>query len=412
MMNFLTQPQVPLDPRLTAAPMVAEQPTFTVGEYAKKKRIADALRGRVGKGVKEYDPLITTEANDYFPGQVQVNYAGILGNALNPWLEGKQEEKAAAAEEELQSEQDRILDGLDYSNLDPKKVMLLQRMGIDPTAVMKAAEVKEKNRPKLGTIPDIMFAVDQGEISPERGDEMIKQIQALKQMGVARTNISVNTGDTPLTPDQIYDAKMNEDVAAADAKRWSETKAKTYTALDSSEKAVPSIQVQRQFAFNDANWTGPQMATRALGNHGVPFMDFNDSPEYKQALQGAAENVREALAAHGGNDSNTDLKFVNAAQATGAATQPQAKAMVEYMEAINLTAREANAAAAAWMEDPANRKAGVVRPNFYKIAREKYAQKLDSSMTAYNMAPQAPKPKKKPLVGNGQINLNAGKGAP
>lgn len=83
------------------APVTAAAQTMDVVDYVKKKRIADALRKRAEGGAYDTaDSLITTGGYNGGPEMVQVNYGGILQNALKPYFDSRLEEKAATADSE------------------------------------------------------------------------------------------------------------------------------------------------------------------------------------------------------------------------------------------------------------------------------------------------------------------------
>lgn len=231
MINFLTQQQVPLDPRLSAAAMIPEQPTFTVGDYAKKKKLAEALRGRVGKGVKEYDPLITTAANDYFPGQVQVNYAGIIGNALNPWLESKQEEKAAAAEDEATAARraglEAILGNPNISKADAIRAQ--EELGVDVSSML----------------PEEMNMAARAQASASRSG-----LNAMRQMGVFST-------------DEEYQAALAQ--LEADERAANEAELEQIRAREAAQGGGGRAMTELEYFRNDPEGYAKFMAAKGSG---------------------------------------------------------------------------------------------------------------------------------------------------
>jgi len=91
-------PQIQLPQSQTAA--IPVDGGFTVGDALKKKRIAEALRAKVSQDYEQQAPTGHAAANGNFPGETYINYGNILQNAMQPWLEGRREKKAAAAEDE------------------------------------------------------------------------------------------------------------------------------------------------------------------------------------------------------------------------------------------------------------------------------------------------------------------------
>jgi hypothetical protein len=162
MMNFLTQPQVPLDPRLNAAPMVAEQPAFTVGDYAMKKRLADALRAKASAQMPgQLDPLGKSEGANGAPGEVYINWGNILSNAAQPWIKGRQEDEAAAAEGEADAVRQQAIDNIDFESLNPEQAIRLKEMGIDVSPYVKEPEDYTKQAIQYGQTADGMWAINQ-----------------------------------------------------------------------------------------------------------------------------------------------------------------------------------------------------------------------------------------------------------
>ena len=116
-------------------------------ELRKKKAVADALRGKVGQGYAAQDPTYTVKGNSTVPDHVAVNYGGILQNAINPFMEGWKEDKAAAAEDEAAAARSAALEQILGSgdNLSMRDaIMAKENLGVDVSGMVKDLERCDK----------------------------------------------------------------------------------------------------------------------------------------------------------------------------------------------------------------------------------------------------------------------------
>jgi len=187
-------PQIQLPQSQTAA--IPVDGGFTVGDALKKKRIAEALRSKVSQDYEQQAPTGHAAANANFPGETYINYGNILQNAMQPWLEGRREKKAAAAEDEAMSARDEALSS---SSFDPKtatvqQIQALQDLGVSGDAI-SAVMKRDTSAPKdntgalsqlLQTRQGVTYAAMQGLIPPDSAPEyiaMIEQAEAAKTKG-------------------------------------------------------------------------------------------------------------------------------------------------------------------------------------------------------------------------------------
>jgi len=172
-------PQAQLPQSQTAA--IPVDGGFTVGDAIKKKRIAEALRAKVSQDYEQQSPTGHAAANGNFPGETYINYGNILQNAMQPWLEGRREKKAAAAEDEadssMQSAVSGVIDGADGNSLTMKQAIELGRMtGKDYTGLVKKDPALGALLQGYGDLP--AWAVDEvtktGGLSRESLDKVEK----------------------------------------------------------------------------------------------------------------------------------------------------------------------------------------------------------------------------------------------
>ena len=178
-------PQAQLPQSQTAA--IPADGGFTVGDALKKKRIAEALRAKVSQDYEQQAPTGHAAANGNFPGETYINYGNILQNAMQPWLEGRREKKAGAAEDEAMSARDEALSS---SNFDPKtatvqQIQALQDLGVSGDAISAVME-RDTTAPKdntgalsqlLQTRQGVTYADMAGLIPPGSAPEYIKMIE-------------------------------------------------------------------------------------------------------------------------------------------------------------------------------------------------------------------------------------------
>jgi len=163
-------------------PQVQAQQALDVGQdYVTKKRIADALRKRTDAMQKGYKPAsntIETAGNDYHMGTVDVNYGGILQNALMPWLQSRQDDKALAAEDEAKAARMAVLGQLTGKETPQELVQIGEKIG--------SPELSKAGYAKM--LPEEMNAAAQAQASTTVGgiDAMVTMKVITPEEGAVR----------------------------------------------------------------------------------------------------------------------------------------------------------------------------------------------------------------------------------
>ncbi len=167
-------------------PQVAAQPApFVVGDYTKKKRIADALRTKAdAKLPGQLDPLGKSEGANGAPGEVYINWGNILSNAAQPWLKGWQEEKAAAAEDEATAARREALGRLTGKESPEQLLAAGEELGIPDLTksalkkmvpeALNPAQRAQSSTSKAG----LLALYQMGELSPEEYEQAVTNIDA------------------------------------------------------------------------------------------------------------------------------------------------------------------------------------------------------------------------------------------
>jgi len=106
----------------------------SIGIAIRNRRLADALRERQAAARARYRPssaTITTETGGRVP-IVNVNYAGIINDALENYQQTKRDTEIEAADEQAaQSRRAAINDALASGDITPSKMLDLNEAGID-----------------------------------------------------------------------------------------------------------------------------------------------------------------------------------------------------------------------------------------------------------------------------------------
>jgi hypothetical protein len=154
---------------------------FVVGDYRRQKLLADRLRQNAEQ-IGQLDPAQATMTTTGPNARTQVNYGGILQNALMPWLQGRAQEKAdneaITADQIRQDALDRALKDQPAGQMSPQQIMKLEQLGVSPQ-VMKAMMPKEQNETGwmqvLASNPALApVLVSQGHITQEQADSIGK----------------------------------------------------------------------------------------------------------------------------------------------------------------------------------------------------------------------------------------------
>ncbi len=406
-------------PQPIIAPPVQEAPQIDIAsaarEYAKKKRMAEALRGRAGSlDMSQRSPTIVSEGANGSPGEVQVNWGGIAENALMPWMRDRQEDKALGAEDEAAAERSKVLDGIDYNNLDPKTAMKLQDLGIDVSGYVKkpvdltkqaaqygmtSAGMRNLNVLQPGLYSDQMIAETEAR-EKEAIQTKLQNDLAKAAAGRSVSNTTVNTGSD--------EGEFQKKVAGIQATRLGEVT----KAYQSSGAAIQAADVYDQWANDPANEGVVQEATRLASQMGFAPAEAFLTPSTKRAMMVAAEDVRRALKDLGGSDSNSDVIWANKSLPTGAITMEQARAMSTYYREQAKVLSAAAQSEVQWLSNPENRGGNVMPPNFYLEARKNVGSGLDAAQAAVESAPVMPAKKEAPASkvapSTGKIDLSVG----
>lgn len=156
-----------------AAPVQAPAQAINVdySELRKRKALADTLRGAQKRGVYgAASPLSVTSGANGGPDIVEINYGGILQNALKPYFENKQEEDASAAEAEAQAARSSALEQILGSGdtLSKRDALLAQEnLGVDVSSMvpeeMNLAARAQASQTRAG----LNALLQMGQISPE-----------------------------------------------------------------------------------------------------------------------------------------------------------------------------------------------------------------------------------------------------
>jgi hypothetical protein len=161
-----------------------------VSDYGKKKKLAEALRGRqkAYAGIETGGPTITTAANGTYPGSVQANWAGALGQLASGFLSGRAGKQADAAEEEQRAARMAALTALTGKEAPAELLSTGEELDM-PALQSKALERLLPDKAAFGAVSQAMLtpqgirlAQVRGEITPEEAD------QAIKDLDTTRTN--------------------------------------------------------------------------------------------------------------------------------------------------------------------------------------------------------------------------------
>lgn len=157
---------------------------FVVGDYRRQQLLANRLRKQAAQ-IGDISPAaatLSTAGVGNAPGRVQVNYGGVLQNALMPWLQGRAQEKADDAaltsDQIRQDALDRALQDQPAGQMTPQQIMRLEQLGVSPQ-VMRAMMPKEANdtgwMQVLAQNPALApLMVGQGKITQEQADSITK----------------------------------------------------------------------------------------------------------------------------------------------------------------------------------------------------------------------------------------------
>lgn len=116
--------------------------------FRQKKALVDKLRRQEAllSGIGGQSPTISTGSTGSYPGVTQVNYGGILGNALKTYMQGRMLKEGGMYEEEAGAARDEAIKGIipdDMDRLTPHQAIKLQELGVD-VGDLKAFQPKKE----------------------------------------------------------------------------------------------------------------------------------------------------------------------------------------------------------------------------------------------------------------------------
>lgn len=369
-----------------------------------KQVLAEALRKRANAGADytQAPTTVSTNASGAYPGFTDVNWGGIVQNAMQPWVQNAQEKKAANAEAESAAAQDEALQGVDWNALDPAKALQLQRLGIDPTAMAKFAEKDSLGQygNLVSSIPGIRLLMLKNKISPEHGAQMIADIEAGKKPELTfdqQMQLKI-AGRSPGNSTTVINSGNNED---AFGKEWSKKLAADFTtareAYQLAGKGVAAGELYQNWAADPNNFTTAQQLVKLGSAAGLQPADAFLTPSTRTAMAAAAEDVRNSLKALGGSDSNTDLIWATKALPTGAFTMDQAQAMSKYYAEQAKLTQAALQAQMDYYAIPENRTANKPPPDFYGQAKKSMGASLEAAKAQVEAANKVSSGSKAPI---------------
>lgn len=175
-----------------------------VGDYNKKKKVAEALRKQQEalSGLDLGPANTVTGASGAFPGMVQANWGTALAKLGQGYLGSRAIRKGEEADIDTEDARMAALRAITSPTqteqygaggmgpptmeetppeVTPEKIAALQSMGFDPSAMgfkMPEPAAYGAVSQSLNSVPGIKYAVLKGEITPEQGDDMIAKLEA------------------------------------------------------------------------------------------------------------------------------------------------------------------------------------------------------------------------------------------
>jgi hypothetical protein len=208
-MEYWNVPGYQPPPVAPVAPAPGATQFVGADDYRRKKRIAEQLRASADKGMQSFDPLVQTQGTGNMPGYTQVNYAGILGNALTPWLESKQAEKAGAAEDEASAAKmaalDQLLGNKNLTAADAIRAKEAYDLDVspavkDPDAEKSKALAMIAQNPAMAAMYITQGIVTEDEIAAyDERNAKLAQDKRLEELGIytEKKNIDARYGPKP-----------------------------------------------------------------------------------------------------------------------------------------------------------------------------------------------------------------------
>lgn len=325
-------PQIQFPTSQTAATPV--EGGFTVGDYAKKKRIAEALRAKTGQGYSQMDPVGFVEGSGGQPGQAYINYGNIISNAMQPWLEGRREEKAAAAEDEAAAARQQALDQLlgkeSISKADALRAQ--EELGVDASILMPE-EMNMAARAQASASRSGLNAMLQMKvISPEEHQAAIAQLEAderaaneaeLEQIRAREAAQGSNSGramtelELFMSNPELYKqfkgqtggglsggaetATVKEIIDVGNKYKTLKTSRALESEMDKLIEGLPKT---------DKGGVGTKAATIATLSEMVPFVEQVQSPEADRLVAYINSQILAVAEGQKGVLSDTDMKII------------------------------------------------------------------------------------------------------
>jgi len=412
-------------PQTAAAPA---QSTFTVGDAAKKKRIAEALRGKVSQDYEQMAPTGHVEGSGAFPGQSYINWGSILSNAAQPWLEAGREEKALAAEDEAAAARMETLMKITGESTGADLVRIGSELGDDGITSMgieKMMPKEEKMANFLQALPNLtedsaaMLAPRFG-MTEEEGRTMARgvieqrKITSDEELGLFETKERIkaryNQSQDGYKP-TAEEVKFNLWQGANPDKDYND-----YLAAVAGGDKTSATELKRMYAIDDKLTTATNSLDRISNLQDIisdPESTLFSTPQkaagalnrFGEALGGGAGSVLQSVAAGlidpdamitkkeairlatqdlqmvGGNDSNYELQKMLEQYPDNAMSQESALALINGLYRVTAITRRALE-----LESEANRNGtygkagGVPKGGFWQAAKREMDGEVENPL--------------------------------
>lgn len=426
-------------PGFVPAPMpqeAAQQP-FVVGDYTKKKRLAEALRAKAAAEIPDQlAPTGHTAANGNFPGETYINWGNILSNAAQPWLKGRQEEKAAAAEDEAAAARREALGRL-TGDMSPEQMLAageeLGMSGLQEAALQRMIPEKITRDKALAMItqnPAIApLYVNSGVVTAEEVEALntsISQRQADEDAAALRLHEGKSRIEAKYRPDPRStgqrDPKKDVQAALVNALLTGNTaeaerlQGVLTTLSPTAGDKTSATELKRLYAVDDKLTTATNSLDRITNLQDIindPASDLFSTPQkaagalnrFGEALGGGAGNVLQSIAAGlinpdamitkkeairlatqdlqmvGGNDSNYELSKMLEQYPDNAMSKESAQALINGLYRVTAISRRAlEMEAEAHREGTYAQKGGIPKGGFWQAAKRELDGEVDNPL--------------------------------